>query len=612
MIPNLPRRLPTALWCALLFAPATAFAAAAPDAGAVRAAMPVLAPSAVPLPPLLAAPALRADAPTLLSAPSAGFLPAFSAASAPDLESAAVPAAAASAATAAPAPAPAIAAPSPGVSAAAPRPDALVRARTGLRSAAAKIRSVAIVAVAALTPTKAPALPIEMFLRENQNYAAAANRASLADGSVVEASARKAPRSPYLVGLAHPGIRDLIARVEAAKARGLGEDGALAEIRAAVRAALRRQPDSMLKAAELDAARARKSVPLGLYLERGRGTSEEAALLYNLLLQRAGFKPKLVRVSAWRRDGDAIVDEERTLNLIHTSAGQTAFDPGFDAFDGAKFSELAAPRGEPGRSAGIAAEFDGPRVFTPAGKPKTSGVEAKVSGAKELTFAVTGRSAADRLFKEDEQAYQAAALDQPVTVEWLFFPFYMDGHTALRVGDKVYEFRRKGWRTSPARAFLFNNPFFDTQIARHPHLEMPPFSFGTPLSVRKSEVSAFIAKVGAMEDAGRGWFSFWFNNCNQVPFRFLKKAGVALIGGFYTRFSSVRSYRTLLLHPPVQAQPSRIYPLPSQNGAGEPLGAAIPRFLIEERSALRDVLTFLWTWPQFATEKLPHRKAPKS
>jgi hypothetical protein len=249
-------------------------------------------------------------------------------------------------------------------------------------------------------------------------------------------------------------------------------------------------------------------------------------------------------------------------------------------------------------------------VFAPEGKPKTSGVEAKVSGAKDLSFAVTGRSAAERLFKEEEKSYQAAAPDQKVTVEWLYFPFYVDGHTGLRVGESLYEFGRKGWRTHNARAFLFNNPFFEAQMARHPSLAMPPFSFGTPLTVPKADIEKFLARVRERQAANAHGFSFWFNNCNQVFFRFLKKAGVALSGGAYTSFSSIRAYRELLLHPPEGAGQSRLYPLPNQNASSEPLGAAVPRYLVENHSAVWDAAFFVRHWPKFIGEKIPHRAAP--
>jgi len=297
------------------------------------------------------------------------------------------------------------------------------------------------------------------------------------------------------------------------------------------------------------------------------------------------------------------VEEERTLNLVHTARGQVLFDTVSASLDGRRLQDLNAAPGAPGLDTGISAELDGPRVFSPAGKPKTSGVEAQSSGSKDLTFAVMGRSAADRNFKEDEKIYQAAAPGEPVTVEWLFFPFYIDGHTAVRIGDKLYEFGRQGWRTHNARAFLFNNPFFDSQLARHPDSGMPSFSFGVPLSVAKRDAER-LAETAA---AGGGWFSFFFNNCNQVPMRFLRRAGLALGDGAIASFSSVRAFRLLLLHPPAEAGTPRLYPLPNQAAATEPLGPAVPRALVEEHSIAWDLAKFIWNWPQFVFEKLPRR-----
>jgi hypothetical protein len=574
-----PRRALAAFFCASLLLPSPALAAVVAELS-VRPALVTMAlpPASIAALPSAAlnGPGLAASAaPALLAAPAA----------APSAEPV-LPAGAAPAAVP-PAAAPVLVPETPS------RKEPLSRARASLRSATMTARAFAILAYGALVPSTT--LPVESYLRENQEYAVAARRGALADGSVVESA--DAGRAPYRVTLSHAGLKDLFSRVDAIKSKGLDESALLAALRSAVAGALPRGRTLSLRAVERRRALARRAVELGIYPEQGRGTENEGALLANLALQRAGFKPKLVRVRAWRRENGRVMEGERTANLVHSAGGQVVFDPAFAPFDGRKLQDLIAPRGAPGVQAGVIEELDGPRVFSPAGKPKTSGVEAKASGDKELTFAVTGRSAADRQFKEDQKKYDAAAAADPVTVEWLFFPFYVDGHTALRVGDQLFEFTRKGWRAHNARAFLFNNPYFDSQLARHPNVGMPPFSLGVPLALPK-EVAARLVETAA---AGGGRFSFWFNNCNQVPFRLLRRAGIALGDGRFAGFSSMRAFRELLLHPPAEAGAPRLYALPNQAGAAEPLGPAVPRYLTRDRSVAADAAAYARILPRFFT-----------
>jgi hypothetical protein len=580
-----PRSALAAFFCASLLTPPPTLAAAVAELGVRPVSASFALPPAFPLAPSIAA--VGAPSLGIVAAPSVPIIaasPLAAAAAAPELEPA-------------PEKIPAELAPEqvPGE----PKREPLARAREGLRSATRTARALAFLTIGALLPRNSAPPAVEDLLRENQEYAVADKRGALADGAVVEGGPENGPASRAT--WSHPGLKALLARADAAKAGRQGEGNLLAEVRSAVAAALPRGRDLQTSALERRCVRARKAVELGAYAERGRGGEREAALLANLALGRAGFKPKLLRVSAWRRDNGRVVEEERTLNLVHTARGQVLFDTVSASYDGRKLQDLTAPPGAAGRDAGIVAELDGPRVFTPAGKPKTSGVEVKVSGAKDLAFAVVGRSAADRIFKEDEKRYRAAAPDEKVAVEWLFFPFYADGHTALRVGDRLLEFTRKGWRSSPARAFLFNNPFFDAQLARHPNAGMPPFSFGVPLTIAKRDAERF----AALADSGRGWFSFWFNNCNQVPMRFLRRAGIDLGDGAFASFSSIRALRTLLLHPPAEAGAPRLYPLPNQALAAEPLGPAVPRDLVEERSVLHDAGLFVWNWPRCVYGKLP-------
>jgi hypothetical protein len=327
-------------------------------------------------------------------------------------------------------------------------------------------------------------------------------------------------------------------------------------------------------------------VELGEALDAGAVDARRLALAAHMALKDGGLAPKLARLQT---AGDA-----RLVNLLHADGGQTVFAPLDPALDGRKLSELTA--------SGAATETDAPRVFNPGGKAKAA-VEARVP---ELPpFAVLGRSAAERDFKQDAQRLAAAAPDEAVRVEWLFLPFYVDGHSVLRVGDQVYEYRRAGWRVQNARAYLFNNPYFDAQYARHRSEGMPPFSLGLTLSVSKRAADALVARIEAERTKAWPRFSFWFNNCNQRPLKFLRAAGVVgLPDGLFTRFSSIRSFRLLLTAPPLTAGRARLYPLPGRAGPLEPYGPAIPRELRVPRPGWLDALAFVRLWPRFFSDKL--------
>jgi|GEM_PF-4849884 len=452
-------------------------------------------------------------------------------------------------------------------------------------------------AAALSAPAAAAAAPAtEAFLREDLSYVPSARRAVLGDASVVEAEAPG--MAPDRVSFDHPGLVRLQERIAELKARAAAPDELFAGLRALVREeAARPGAAAASRALTRRATRRTRAVQLGEALQSGALDARRAALAAHLALKFAGFAPKLARLRA--ADG-----AERLVNLIHADGGQTVFAPLAPALDGRRLSDLL--------ESGAAEELDGPRAFTPAGKPKTSGVEARAPGLP--AFAVTGRSAAERQFKEDAARLSAAAPDEPVAVEWLYMPFYADGHAALRVGDQVYEWRRSGWRVQSARAFLFNNPFFDAQYLRHAAEGMPPFSLGLTLSLPKRAADALVARVARERESGWPRFSYFLNNCTQRPLKFLRDAGVAgLPSGRFTSFSTIRAFRLLLLNPPPGAGAARLYPLPGRVGSAEPYGLSIPREIREPRSLWRDALGFATLWPKFLNDKLARlKRLPKT
>lgn len=426
-------------------------------------------------------------------------------------------------------------------------------------AAAPRVAKAAVYLALASFTAKPADKPVEAYLRETFDYSAVSKRPALVDGALVEASGQ----TPTRVSLSHPGLRNLLKKAESLQGR---EDERLAAVAALVRKTLPRAGDRLdRRALLLKSAKEGRAVELGAFVkERSAATSREYALLSNVALQRAGFKPKLAAV------GDALV------NLVHAGGRQVVFDPS------SAERHLKPAEGALG---------DAPRVFIPFSKPKTGAVTAQ---AGALTFSVETRSSAERLFKKEQEAYEAAKPDEKVTVEWHYFPFYLpDGHNALRVGDKLYEFvGSKGWRVFPsARGFVFSNPFFKTQLGRHP--EMPPFSLGVPFEISKAATEKFVRYAEERDGKGGIPLSIFFHNCNQVPLRLLKRVGVDLGLSPFTRYFSNRTFRKLLLEPPAAAGAPRLYLLPNQGAPGEPLGSLVPKDVARERHWLVDLFIYL-------------------
>ncbi len=405
--------------------------------------------------------------------------------------------------------------------------------------------------------------PVEAYMRETFDYSSSVKRPALSDGALVEA----AGEIPTRVSLSHPGLRNLLKKTESIEG---SEAERLASVSALVRKALPRKGDALDRQALLLKERRRgRAVELGEFVKtRASATDREYALLANVALRSAGFKPKLATVDGF------------LVNLVHAGGRQLVFDP-YDA------GRHLRPPESPG---------DAPRVFIPAPKPKNGPVLARADG---LTFSVETRSSAERLFKKEQEAYATARPEDPVTVEWHYFPFYMpDGHNALRVGDRLFEFvGSKGWRVYPsARAFIFSNPFFKTQLGRHP--EMPPFSLGVPFQISKAAAEKFARYAEESDGKGGIPLSIFFHNCNQVPLRLLRKMGVEIKLSPFTRYFSNRTFRKLLLAPPVKTGAPRLYLLPNQAAAGETLGSLVPKDVARERGRLRDLLIYLRHLPR--------------
>lgn len=225
---------------------------------------------------------------------------------------------------------------------------------------------------------------------------------------------------------------------------------------------------------------------------------------------------------------------------------------------------------------------------------------------QEILFQVAGRTPTEKRFDKEDEQVKVASADQMIPVEICYHPFWRPlGHTTLRVGKSLFELSAHGWRahtqgSNTARAFLFNNPFFKKQLALFANQGMPPMSLGVTFKIEKAKVDRLLIileNLTAAQGRQAEKFSLISNNCNQGIVRVLTQAGIS---GFdfkgYQEFSTVLTFRSLLLNCPHPIEGVRFYPLPNtefdeatarrwiptllyrQNSSGQELRRALPVF----------------------------------
>ncbi|MDG0816273.1 hypothetical protein [Bdellovibrio svalbardensis] len=227
---------------------------------------------------------------------------------------------------------------------------------------------------------------------------------------------------------------------------------------------------------------------------------------------------------------------------------------------------------------------------------------------QELHFHVMGRTPAERRFENEEALIAAAQGSQLVPIEINFHPFWRPlGHTTLRIGRHLFELSATGWKAhnqgaNTARAFIFNNPFFRKQLGLFSDQGMPPISIGVTLLVPKDKVEVLqviLENLAASQGAQKEKFSLLKNNCNQGIVRVLTQAGIE---GFdhkgYLEFSTVLTYRQLLLDPQYPVEGLRIYPLPNTNFDEATLRSWIPALLYRNNTVSREVRRALPVFPR--------------
>lgn len=221
---------------------------------------------------------------------------------------------------------------------------------------------------------------------------------------------------------------------------------------------------------------------------------------------------------------------------------------------------------------------EGPRAWVPSGAAKAEQITVQ-SSKGPIQFRITGRSAADRRFREEQAQFEAANLDDLVPLEWHYFPYYVPwGHSAIRVGNRLFEYTRGGWRIhgdskdSP-RAFLMNNPFFHAQYMRLKETGMPPYSVGVTMKMPKRDVQEILSWIENYQANPPATFAFLWNNCNQCLLDAFeagtgKPTAKAIASNSYRKFSSILTFNKMLNGNPYPIQSRDIYPiagLPEQN-----------------------------------------------
>jgi hypothetical protein len=217
---------------------------------------------------------------------------------------------------------------------------------------------------------------------------------------------------------------------------------------------------------------------------------------------------------------------------------------------------------------------------------------------------LVGRSPAERKFKIQADQIDSADSQDLIPVEWVFSPFYMPlGHTTLRVGNTVYEMKSDGFRihgdaTDNARSFYFNNPFFRSQYNKFMNVGMAPFSMGIEFNISKTQLTKFLEQA-ENKIITKETFSLLFNNCNQCIIEMLDNTGADLPtqkSGF-EGFSSVTTFKQLLLSNKFTQQGVNLYPSAGAAFDAENTAAYVPTYLYELDTQLTEISRIITQWP---------------
>lgn len=459
---------------------------------------------------------------------------------------------------------------------------------------------------------------INNFFREDLVYQKKKLPAELIDGAIIEGSSKYGGIQPdYRISLHSQEMQTYLHQAKQLGTQNLPLGDLINKVNMLTQETLpKRSYYGLSYRLYLKESREQNSpVSLDGYINRGCGVCRESAILNHFALKSAGLSPKLVYVKISRTFFGKEILEDHAINLINFNGEDIVVDAYFVPFNGQKYSALIENEGI-NYSTGIngayinssgseVAKIIGilpyPKLYLPVGKKEFKSFNVYPQHGQKITFIAEGRSEAERKFKQEEAQIEQAEANDIVTIEWIFHPFYRPlGHTSLRVGNKSYEFTTQGWelhnnKTDSARAFIFNNPFFKHQYRENnKDNSMPPFSIGIPIKIKKSQVDQILSWINRYpQDFGKA-FSITFNNCNQCMLSAMKEAGVKVnLDNIYSEFSSVMTFRSILLSPQENTGTPVIYPLSGVNTPFITYREMMPPYLYEESSTAKEIMRVL-------------------
>ncbi len=258
-------------------------------------------------------------------------------------------------------------------------------------------------------------------------------------------------------------------------------------------------------------------------------------------------------------------------------------------------------------------------VKTPGGKKTVDarGPNTTIeTDAGPVTAEIFGRSPAEAKFKAEDKLIESAGEEDWVPVEIGYSPLFRpDGHTTLRIGNSLFEKGWKGWSAheggrDSARAYIFNNPFFKTQIERFGEL-IPAFNIGVTVFAKKKDVVKLreeLRHLSTEEGNKEDPFSILFANCNSSLMCRLNNIGVTgVVSPTGPRgASSTLTFQRLLALQATEGTPPgtvSIYPLPKTEKTPEQWANAVPDYVRHQSG----VLVEAW---RLVTEGLRNRRIP--
>lgn len=444
---------------------------------------------------------------------------------------------------------------------------------------------------------------LEVFQSEKWTYRTEVSPTHIPDGTLVEGSINARGIQPhYKIDLSHPALKSYLEFAKTLKGKNISIEEKIKLLTKETKRLLPGRGYFNFTYLNLLERHSKSNTPvsLGDYLDAKVGTCRENALLMNLALQEAGIPSKFHYLNI-QRSMTLLgkVSEDHAFNTVVVNGKETIVDSFFADLNGVPLAEFRIKKQVIGKKGTV--EFvkflHFPKFSIPHKVKSDASFQLIGAGNRTLNFHIKGRESAERSFDQENERYRNAGPDEEVDVEWIFSPFYVPlGHSTLRIGNKSYEFTKKGWEVhtggkDSARAFLFNNPFFKKQYEKYKDKGMAPFSVGIPIKIKKAHLEKFQSNIqngSAKEEE----FSLIFNNCNQC---LLKNMGPDFVPpNAFEYFSSVLTFRKLMLS---STGPMNVYALPGV-GSYHRYQNLMPEYLYKDWSHSQEQWRVLNGWIQ--------------